>query len=128
MDQNEHAGPTVHDTTVDESTTRQITTEYAITYPGAVGVALLFDGPTAETDAYALAELLGTTSYTDWAMRTRTVETTITRAPWIDVASAAELFGDSPEDLAHGIGPDGQCVACAAQVVRLTENDPRTGL
>lgn len=104
-----------------------VATEYEISYlttqldegTGTIAEAttsLLFVGPTAEDDAYAVADLIGGGNLAQWAMRTRTVETTITRSPWLDVAATEQHPLTPAVEMPHRI-ENGVCTACEAEVI-----------
>lgn len=86
-----------------------ISTEYELTWETANAVnepiakTMIFRGESAEQDAYDIAELLAATDG-GWTMRTRTVDTHVTGAPWIDVARYVTL--DTTEPSEHGSGHD----------------------
>ena len=80
-----------------QPTEHTISTEWELTWaPSSTRTkTMIFAGPTAEEDAYDIAELLAATDG-PWTMRTRTVDTAITPAPWIEVARYA-ILGDPIE-------------------------------
>lgn len=91
-------------------TEHTISTEYELTWEPTAPVdelqrtkTMIFTGPGAEEDAYDVAELLAATDG-PWTMRTRTVDTAITPAPWINVAAYVVL--DSPMPAEYGSGHD----------------------
>lgn len=127
MTQTSHNGPQRIHLIADRNeqhVAHSVATEYEISYLTPVldaetglveypTTSLLFAGPTAEDDAYAVADLISAGQLAAWAMRTRTVETAITRSPWIDVAGEHTGVDDIPHRIENGI-----CTACAAENVR----------